>query len=94
MGSLKVSIPDELEMRFRRAAMERFGYSKGALSEAAQVAFAKFAEPRERYSKEIAALGDPIKAISGLLKHVKKSSVEIQHDIGKIRSERYARHRR
>lgn len=32
---------------------------------------------------------DPVKAIEGILSHVKKTSVELQHEASKIRAERY-----
>jgi hypothetical protein len=39
MGSIKVIISDTVEKDFRRVAMKRFGYVRGALSEAAEIAF-------------------------------------------------------
>jgi hypothetical protein len=97
MGALKVVISDETEQQFRATAMAEFGYGKGALSEAAEALFRTWTSQKqaeEQYRQEAAALGDPIEAISGLLKHVKKTSVELQHEISRMRGERYARHRR
>lgn len=39
MGELKIKLPDEIEKAFRKMAMKRFGYQKGAISEAAKEAF-------------------------------------------------------
>ncbi len=97
MGAIKLMISDDVEQQFRQAAMEEFGYSKGALSAAAETIFRSWTsrkQAEEKYRREAEALGDPVQAIHGLLKHVKKTSVELQHELGKIRSEKYVRHRR
>lgn len=39
MGGIKVYIPDELEQRFREAAMRLYGYGRGSLSVASEKAF-------------------------------------------------------
>ena len=36
--------------------------------------------------KEVRIPEDPVKAIRGMLKHVKKSGVELQHEAQKIRA--------
>ncbi|MBO3842938.1 MAG: hypothetical protein FGF48_11090, partial [Candidatus Brockarchaeota archaeon] len=61
--------------RFREAAMRRFGYSKGALSRAAEEAIEKWLSSVEGVVFE----GDPVKAIEGLLSDIKVGSVELQH---------------
>ena len=81
MGLIKVVVTDEVEQRFRRSAMEEFGLSKGALSKAAQDAFSKWAAQTVSVHDEAVSMGDPIDAVSGILKKVKKSSVELQHEI-------------
>ncbi|MEM3424651.1 MAG: hypothetical protein QXI42_02410 [Thermoproteota archaeon] len=40
MGGIKVYIPDDLERRFREAAMRLYGYGEGSLSIACEKAFA------------------------------------------------------
>lgn len=94
MALLKVVISDTVEQNFRKTAMERFGYSKGALSRAAEEALDQWLEMPGEFVEELQALGNPVKAISGMLKHVKKSSVELQHQVKFIRSEKYVRTRR
>lgn len=79
MGLIKVKIDDAVEARFREKAMQRFGYAKGALSKAAQTAFQSWAGAMRKTNTE-----DPIKAVSGMLKNIKKSSVELQHEISKV----------
>lgn len=98
MGEMKVKVSDETERKFREAAMRTFGYSKGSISAASEKAFAdwvgqnEMAAIREMAYKE--GITDPIKAIKGVLRHVKKTSVELQHEAGRIRAERYVSHRR
>jgi len=93
MGEIKVKVSDETERKFREAAMRTFGYGKGSISAASERAFAEWtgqnemAEIRQMAYED--GIKDPIKAIEGILKHVKKSSVELKHDASRIRGERY-----
>ena len=89
MGEVKVKLSDETEAAFRKSAMEAFGYSKGSLSSAAEQAIGAWAAAEQVKAEKI---DDPVKAITGMLKHVKKSSVELQHEVGAIR-EAHARRR-
>lgn len=75
MPGLRIQIRRDLEARFREAAMRRFGYSKGALSRAAEEAIEKWLSSVEGVVFE----GDPVKAIEGLLSNIKVGSVELQH---------------
>lgn len=80
MSGLRVQVRRELEEKFREAAMRRFGYSKGALSRAAEEAFEKWLSSIEEVKFE----GDPVEAIEGLLSDLKMGSVELQHSVGKL----------
>jgi hypothetical protein len=93
MVIVKVVVDEALERDFRKAAMQRFGYAKGSLSKAATVAFSGWIGQNAELRDEASALRDPIAAVRGMLKHVNKSSVELQHEIGTIWSG-HARHRR
>jgi len=88
MGELKIKLTDETEAVFRKSAMEAFGYSKGSLSSAAEQAFMNWAAAQPKSTERTESLGK----LMGVLKHVKKSSVELQHEIGAIR-EAHARRR-
>jgi hypothetical protein len=44
MGEIKVSVPDEKEEKFRKAAMKVFGHKRGSLSKAAEKALEEWAE--------------------------------------------------
>lgn len=80
MPGLRLQIRKDLEIRFREAAMYKFGYSKGALSRAAEEAIEKWLLSIEEARFE----GDPVEAIDGLLSDVKASSVELQHSVRKL----------
>lgn len=56
MGSIKVNVDDKVERQFRRAAMQKFGYGKGALSEAAEAAFVRWSANFTEGSKEIVCM--------------------------------------
>jgi len=79
MGEIKIKISDEIERKFREMAMRNFGYSKGSISQAAQKAIADWIVT----NIEIEIIDDPIKSISGLMKKVKKTSLELQHEAWK-----------
>lgn len=76
MGGLRVQIKDDIERRFREAAMRRFGYMKGALSKAAEEALLKWLSS---IGETAPFEGDPVEAIDGLLADVDVDAVELQH---------------
>jgi hypothetical protein len=88
MGSMKVIIGDGVEKEFRRVAMRRYGYGKGALSEAAEAALSEWSSKEDTDVSMPPGLEDPAAAIEGLLKHVRATSVELQHEATKIRVKR------
>jgi len=85
MGSLKVIIGDEVEQQFRRVAMKRYGYGKGALSEAAEAALGEWSSREDSDVTMPPGLEDPVAALEGLLKRVRATSVELQHEASRIR---------
>ena len=74
--TLRIQIDKKLEQQFRELAMKRFGYTKGALSKAAEEAFLQWALTQEEKKFE----KDPVGAIDGLLSDVDIDSVELQHE--------------
>ncbi len=86
MGSIKVNVSDDVEKRFRMLAMRLFGYGKGALSVAAEKAFSEWVARVSEVLEVVGFLDDPVDAIYGMLSHVKKSGVELQHEARKIRA--------
>lgn len=77
---LRVNIDEELENRFREAAMRKFGFAKGALSQAAEEAIRLWLASASRVKFE----GDPVEAIDGMLSNVKIDSVKMQHLASKL----------
>jgi hypothetical protein len=78
MAGLRLQVRDDLEKRFREAAMKRFGFGKGALTRAAEQAFERWLST----SKESVHFeGDPVKAIDGILGEMKLNSVQLQHSV-------------
>lgn len=47
MAELKVYLPDELDQRFRKTAMNTYGYGRGSLSKAAVEALSKWCTDHE-----------------------------------------------
>lgn len=88
MGSVKVIIDDEVEKKFRRVAMKKFGYHRGALSEAAETALEEWTSKEDLDEATAKGMGDPVSAIEGSLKHVDESSIKLQHEASKIRARR------
>jgi hypothetical protein len=92
MPSLKVQLSEETEKKFREAAMRHFGYGKGALSLAAERALSDWAAREKKTERLLANIGDPLDSIEGVIAHVKKGSVEFQHEASKIRARRALTH--
>ena len=75
---IRAKVSEELEQRFRRLAMRRFGYGKGALGKAAENAILDWVTAEER---EVKFEGDPVEALNGLLAGVEVDSVKLQHEL-------------
>ncbi len=86
MGSLKIYISSETEKKFRMLAMKLYGYGKGSLSVAAEKALTEWIAKVSEALEVVGPLEDPVEAIYGMLKHVKKSGVELQHEARRIRA--------
>ncbi len=57
--SLRLEIDEELERKFRETAMHEFGYGKGSLKKASEMALMKWVSERSR--KPIKKEDNPIK---------------------------------
>lgn len=88
MKDLKVYLPEELEERFKKMSMDAYGYGRGSISKAATEAIRKWTAEREEILREFRVPEDPVGAIRGMLKHVKRTGIELQHEASKIRAER------
>ena len=90
MGMIKVMLSDAEEDQFRKAAMHKYGYSKGALTQMARFAF-KHVIPHIP-SRQV--MTNPVDEICGLGRPTKMTSVELQHYANELRRARNDRHRR
>jgi len=87
--SLRVELDRELEKKFRELAMRRYGYSKGAIKKATEIAIKKWTK-EETFERPTKDIKDPFKLIEGGLSHLrgKVTSVELQHEAMKIWAEK------
>jgi hypothetical protein len=69
--TIKAEVDEALAKRFRKKAMESYGYRKGSMKKALEEAMRKFAVPGE------ADWG----ALNGKLRATEADSVELQHRI-------------
>lgn len=85
MGGIKVYLSDDVERKFRETAMKLYGYRKGSLSIASEKAISAWLSQISEVLDIAESIEDPVKAIYGMLSHVKRSGVELQHEAGEIR---------
>jgi len=80
VGTIKVSVPDEKEEKFRKAAMDVFGHKRGSISKAAEKAMEEWADKMvdENLSRS-KGLGSFLR---GKLVGADKSAVELQNGLG------------
>ena len=83
MKSLRIQLDEGTEQEFREKAMQLYGYSKGALSKAAEVALEDWANKIEIPSLKQKGK-EPVDAIEGLMSSINKDSLELQHATLKI----------
>ena len=81
MAGIRLQLRDEIEKRFREAAMRRFGFGRGALSRAAEQAIEAWLSAA---TETVQFEGDPVKAIEGILSEVSLDAVELQHSVRKL----------
>ena len=72
--AIKVELPKGLAERFRRKAMERYGYRKGAVKKALEALIRDFVGTRSNVDWS---------SLRGVLPS-KKSSVELQHEAWRV----------
>ena len=89
MAEIKVYLPDEVEAKFRKLSMETHGYGRGSISKAGTEAIERWVSERETIGEEFSPPSDAVRAVRGLLRHVKVSSVELQHEASKLRARRH-----
>lgn len=82
--SLRVELDRELERKFREIAMKRFGYSKGSIKKATEMAIRKWSSDERVPTTK--PKNNPVYLIVGGLAHLKgkKTSVELQHEAKRL----------
>ncbi len=70
--------------------MKKYGYTKGALSKAAEDAILNWLSTAQGENANFE--GDPVKAIEGLLKDVQMDSVTLQHESSKLWAKKVQSH--
>ena len=82
--SLRLEVKEDLEKRFRKAAMQAYGYEKGSLKKAAEEAFEFWIAMGGRNG--MPEIENPLKLIEGGLSHLrgKYTSVQLQHESNKL----------
>jgi len=78
---IKIELPEQKEQEFREKAMRKFGYQKGALKKAILEAI-NFWILQEKGREEKVA--HPTETLTGVLKGIQESSVELQHKATKL----------
>lgn len=84
MKPIRIYLPEDLDRKFRKISMASFGYSRGSLSKAAAEALEPWVRAREGLV-EVDVPSEPVKVVRGILSHVKKTSVQLQHEAPELR---------
>ena len=74
METLRVQVKPEKAEFVRKAAMDTYGYGKGAISKALNAAIDEWLEKNRSKHRKVSW-----KKLRGVLAHVKMNSVELQH---------------
>jgi len=88
MAGIKVYLSDDVEKRFREAAMKLYGYGRGSLSMASEKAILAWLSQVSEVMDVAESIEDPVETIYGMLSHVKRTGVGLQHEARKIRAKR------
>jgi len=87
--TIKVEVDDELAKRFRKKAMEKYGYKKGAVKKALEGLMKEFSAPtnseKPNWGAIVGAIKDDYRGMT---------SVELQHSIWRIKNDYHNRHKR
>lgn len=86
MGTIKVSVPDEKEEKFRKAAMKVFGHKRGSISKAAENALEEWAD-RMVFENDTKLPEDPVEFLEGNLSGIDESGVELQEQANEARTD-------
>ncbi len=93
MSELKVRIPNNIKTRLESTAIDCFGKQNNALDIAVSKAIEEWLARVHKVLISQKPPEDPVQAIWGMLSHVDKSGVELQHEAKKIRANKAMRYR-
>ena len=86
--TIKVEVDEQLAKRFRRKAMEKYGYKKGAVKKALEGLMEEFSRgnylEKPDWSSLVGAIKDDYKGMT---------SVDLQHSIWRIKNDYHSRHK-
>lgn len=88
MSELKVHIPNNIKIQLESTAIDCFGKKNNALDIAVSKAIEEWLAKAHKVLISQKPPEDPVEAIWGMLSHVEKSGVELQHEAKKIRLNR------
>ncbi len=78
--SLRLEVAEDLEQKFRKAAMESHGYEKGSIKKAAEEAFELWISMNKQNG--VKEIENPVKLVEGMLSSFKGkyTSIQLQHE--------------
>lgn len=93
MSELKVHIPNNIKSKLESTAIDCFGKKNNALDIAVSKAIEEWLAKVHKVLISQKPPEDPVEAIWGMLSHVEKSGVELQHEAKRIRLNKAMRYR-
>jgi len=93
MSELRVHIPNNIKRQLESTAIDCFGEKNNAMDIAVSKAIEEWLVKAHKVLISQNPPEDPVEAIWGMLSHVEKSGVELQHEAKKIRFKKAMRYR-
>ncbi len=93
MSELKVRIPNNIKSQLKSTAIDCFGKKNNAMDIAVSKAIEEWLAKVHKVFISQKPPEDPVQAIWGMLSHVEKSGVELQHEAKTIRLKKAMRYR-
>lgn len=92
MGTIKITVPDTVEERFRERAMELFGHGRGSMSDAGEEAITAWLAGTET-TVDFHPSTLPIMNKRGALSDIDRNSVELQESVGEVLLDKHRQER-
>ncbi|MHA1143514.1 MAG: hypothetical protein ACTSRW_02185 [Candidatus Helarchaeota archaeon] len=78
--TIRIKLPEEIELKFREIAMKKYGFGKGSLTKAATHAIIQWIA----FNDKINPVEKPTDELKGMLKNVKGTSLDLQHEASSL----------